>query len=92
MTVYIDDMRRQAKVGNVRANARWSHLTADTHNELIEFAKKLGLNLAWIQKAGTKLEHFDVTDTVRNKAIKLGATQVTYPGGMAELLRVKEYK
>lgn len=33
MTVYVDDMRRPATVG--RISARWSHLTADTREELL---------------------------------------------------------
>lgn len=41
MTVYVDDMRVPARVG--RINARWSHLMADTDEELHEFAARLGL-------------------------------------------------
>jgi hypothetical protein len=76
MTVYVDDMQLSAKIG--RINARWSHLLADTSEELIEFAKKLGLKEEWIQYPGTWKEHFDVTEPKRQKAIRLGATQIGY--------------
>lgn len=76
MTVYVDDMRRRARVG--RLDARWSHLMADTRAELDTFADRLGLRRSWIQKAGTALEHYDVTDSVRVRAIRLGAVQITY--------------
>lgn len=81
MTVYVDDMHRKAVVpGGPQWGANWSHLQADTHEELMEFARRLGLKAAWLQKPGTVIEHFDVTDTVRRKAIALGAVQITYGG------------
>lgn len=84
MTVYVDNMRRPARVG--RINARWSHLVADTPAELAEFAARLGLNPAWIQHPGTHREHYDLTDTRRADAIRLGAVEVTYPHGLAEII------
>mgnify|MGYP001617983659 CR=1 FL=1 len=88
MTVYVDDMRRKARVG--RINGVWSHLVADTHDELVAFAVgKLGMWASWIQEAGTELEHFDVTDSVRAKAIRLGAVEITYPHGIAEVVARK---
>lgn len=41
MTVYVDDMNRAGRVG--RISSRWSHLYADTHAELEDFARQLGL-------------------------------------------------
>lgn len=43
----------------------------------------------WIQHAGSHREHFDVTDTVRRRAIALGAEEISYPRGTAELLARK---
>lgn len=73
MTVYVDDMRMPARVGRIQA--RWSHLTADTDEELHAFADKLGLRRSWFQPSSTRPEanHYDVTDKVRDKAIRLGA-------------------
>lgn len=76
MTVYIDDARIPATVG--RWTARWSHLTADTKDELHEFADRLGLRRAWFQDKPNGAWHYDVSDEVRARAILLGATQVTW--------------
>lgn len=77
MTVYVDDMQRRARVGRITAN--WSHLMADTHEELVEMANLLRLRPEWIQHPGTHREHFDVTETKRVEAIRLGAVEITYP-------------
>lgn len=75
MTVYVDDFRVPARVG--RITARWSHLMADTEAELRAFAARLGLRPAWIQHPGQPTAHFDVTDAVRARAIRLGAQPIT---------------
>ena len=87
MSVYVDDMRLPATVGAVRA--RWSHLLADSSVELRAFARRLGLNPAWIQYPGTPKEHFDVTDTVRAHALRLGAVPIRYGTAGALLLAAK---
>lgn len=76
MTVYVDSMRMPARVGRIQAN--WSHLTADSTEELLAFAEKLGLRASWIQNPGhVWREHFDVTDTKRDLAIRHGAQEIT---------------
>lgn len=76
MTVYVDSLRMPATVGRIRAN--WSHLTADTTDELVEFAARLGLKRSWIQNPGhVWKEHFDVTDTKRDFAVRIGAQPIT---------------
>jgi hypothetical protein len=84
MSVYVDNMRRRANLTGRPAN--WSHLMADTTDELEAFARHLGLRPEWIQHAGTRREHYDVTDTVRAEAIRLGAESITYPHGTAKVL------
>lgn len=76
MSVYVDDMRKKVKLN--RFPAYWSHLFADTSEELEFFARQLGLKPEWVQYPGTWKEHYDVTDTVRKKAIELGAIPVGY--------------
>lgn len=76
MTVYVDDMQRPARVG--RLNAIWSHLMADTDDELHAFAARLGLKRAWHQKAGTPISHYDVTEPKRQQALRLGAVPIGY--------------
>ena len=41
-----------------------AHLVADSTEELVTYAKSMGMNPRWIQKKGTKYEHFDVTGSV----------------------------
>lgn len=76
MTVYVDDFDVAARVGTL--SRRWSHLVADTPDELRNFGRRLRLPLSWIQKSGTPLEHFDVTSSVRRRAVALGAEPVDY--------------
>ncbi|NIL59658.1 DUF4031 domain-containing protein [Salinispora arenicola] len=85
MTVYVDDFRRSARVG--RISGRWSHLTADTVQELHEFAAKLGLHRDWFQTCKQKCApegracphwHYDVVDVKRGEAIRLGAKAITW--------------
>lgn len=87
MTVYVDDMLRPARVGRVQS--RWSHLMADTRQELLDMAAELGLRREWIQHAGTHREHFDLTEPKRLQALGFGAVAITYPHGTAQILRQK---
>jgi hypothetical protein len=75
VSVYVDNMFMPAKVGRSRP-AKWCHLTADSHEELVEFAEKIGLRPEWIQYEGTWKEHFDVTMTKRAEAVRQGAVEV----------------
>lgn len=86
MTVYVDDFRCPATVGRIRA--RWSHLTADTPDELHTFAARLGLRPSWYQDKGDHRWHFDVTDGTRTRAIALGAKPVTIRQ-LAEIMRAR---
>lgn len=88
MTVYVDDMLRWATVGRLRA--RWSHLVADSRDELDEFAARLGMRPQWRQHNGRPTEHYDLTESKRRTAIRLGAVQVTYPSGIAEVIEAKQ--
>ncbi|MFY1595452.1 DUF4031 domain-containing protein [Micromonospora sp. WMMD737] len=82
MTVYVDNARIPARVG--RTSGRWSHLTADTVDELNAFAAELGLLPGWFQTCKRKCHstlpcvhwHYDVTDKYRSAAIELGAQPI----------------
>jgi hypothetical protein len=80
VTIYIDDMRRPARVGSLRGI--WSHLFTDSVDQtaLHEFAAALGLKRGWFQvyERTPWMNHYDVTDSVRRKAIQAGATEVVY--------------
>lgn len=66
MAVYVDS--EFIKFGRMKM----CHMVADTEEELEEIALKLGLNLKWWQYKGTPKSHFDVSKSVREKAICLG--------------------
>lgn len=85
MTVYVDNYRRPATVGRIRA--RWSHLTADTPEELHAFAARLGHRREWFQARCKHAScpvrdgvcahfHYDVVDARRDAAIALGAKAI----------------
>lgn len=84
----MDDMQMEATVG--RITAKWSHLMADTTEELIAFAKSIGLKESWIQYPGTWKEHFDVTEGRRQVAIKKGAKQIGYLSDESQALIKKK--
>lgn len=79
MTVYVDDAFIQATVpnGQARHTSQWCHMMADSTEELLAFAKRLGLRASYIQYPGTWKEHFDVTQGKRAQALRLGAVEVT---------------
>jgi hypothetical protein len=73
MAVYVDDMQLPGRAGG--HDSAWSHLFADTGEELHAFAAKLRLKREWFQKGKHLwLHHYDVT---AGKPIRLGATAVT---------------
>jgi hypothetical protein len=78
VTVYVDDWRQQATVGPV--TGRWSHLTADSDDELHRFAGRLGLRREWFQDhhRDPTRHHYDVTEPTRLRAIEAGAQAVTW--------------
>lgn len=88
MTVYVDNMRLSAQVGSI--TGRWSHLMADSDDELNAFAAKLGLKQAWAQYPGTAMSHYDVTDSKRRQAIALGAVPIDYGGDVSIALIRRE--
>ena len=68
--VYIDD----AKV--LRHGHKWFHLTADSLDELHEFAAAIGVATRAFH-VGARHPHYDVTESQRRRAIRYGALAVT---------------
>lgn len=54
------------------------HMIADTTDELLNMAKTIGVNVKWIQDAGTYNEHFDICLSKKALAISAGAKEVTF--------------
>jgi uncharacterized protein DUF4031 len=70
--VYVDDARIRWR------GRRWSHLVADTPEELHGAARRLGLRRQWAQEKGRTL-HYDLPDELRELAIELRyATPITW--------------
>lgn len=70
--VYVDDMN--AKYGN----KIMCHMIADTKEELLDMADKIGINHVYIQKENTYQEHFDICKQKRSLAVKYGAKEITW--------------
>jgi hypothetical protein len=77
VSVYVDD-------GFVAGDwGFWSgggHMQADTLEELHAMADRLGLRRSWFQSKPGKpwRDHYDLTATNRNQAVRLGAIPVTW--------------
>jgi hypothetical protein len=86
LTVYVDDWRQAATVHD-RAD-RWSHLLADEPAELHAMAAALGIPTRGYQRhrRSAALNHYDVPESLRLRAIELGAVPVTWRQ-MARLTR-----
>jgi hypothetical protein len=53
------------------------HMMADTHEELLEMADKIGVQRQWLQYPGSCKEHFDICLAKKKIAIeKFGAKEV----------------
>lgn len=70
MTVYVDDMFK-FPMGQFR-RMKMSHLCADTEPELHAMADAIGIDRKWYQG-----DHYDISITKRNLAIKAGAVPVS---------------
>jgi len=83
MAVYIDSFNAPFR-GMIMC-----HMVADTTEELLEMARKVGLNKKWIQDAGTPREHFDICLAKKKQALQLGALQISLRQ-LAEFLLKRE--
>lgn len=71
MTVYVDNM--QASYGRMKM----CHMVADSTDELLAMADRIGVARKWLQRAGTAHEHFDIALSKRALAIEAGAIEVS---------------
>lgn len=89
MTIWVDDMYL-SPIGQF-GRIKMSHMVADTSEELRAFATQLGLRQSWIQFKGTRYEHFDISISVRTKAVALGAKEITMRE-LARMCKERNYK
>ncbi len=69
--VYIDNMNAPYR------GMKMCHMIADTNQELVEMADKIGVQRKWIQDPGTYNEHFDICQAKKAKALQFGAEEVS---------------
>jgi hypothetical protein len=97
VTVYVDNARIPAPIGRLRGT--FSHMFADSKEELHAFAERIGLKREWFQdpvvygkppaKPGSRAAenwHYDVTESMRKRAIALGAVAIEWRQ-MPELIK-----
>lgn len=91
MPVYVDDMK--APFGNMVM----SHMWADTDAELLAMAARIGVNRKWIQGHPTlsfgkhrnaSWVHFDIAQSKRALAVKLGAIETDRYGPLEHEARL----
>jgi hypothetical protein len=71
VTVYVDD----AFIPYGRM--KMCHMIADTTEELLRMADRINVDRRHIQKQGTANEHFDVSKARRERAVYLGAKEIS---------------
>lgn len=59
---------------------RWSHLLADTDEELHAFAARMGMKREWFQHRTHRPHqaHYDIPERSRGRALDLGAVPVSW--------------
>lgn len=70
MAVYVDHMEAAYR-GMIMC-----HMMADTTEELLAMADKIGVKRKWIQHQGSYMEHFDICLSKRAKAVAAGAKEI----------------
>jgi Protein of unknown function (DUF4031) len=71
VSVYVDDMRAPFR------GMLMCHMMADSPDELLKMADRIGVRRKWIQHAGAAREHFDICLAKRALAVAAGAIEVT---------------
>ena len=71
----------------------WSHLFTFPPDEaaLLKFGRSIGLKRPWLQNEGRPAVHFDVTDTMRIRAIDKGAAQCSVREAVAMIRKARQY-
>lgn len=72
MSVYVDSMN--AAFGRMVM----CHMIADSSEELLAMADRIGVARKWLQDAGTHREHFDICLSKRARAVKAGAVEISW--------------
>lgn len=81
MAVYLDDFRARWR------GREWSHLTADSTEELHEFAERLGVPRRGFHHSPDRpwKDHYDIPEALRETALRLGAQPIGRREAAAQL-------
>lgn len=71
MAVYVDNYNCQF------GRMVMCHMIADSTEELLAMADKIGVQRKWLQKQGTTHEHFDIALSKKAAALENGAIEIT---------------
>lgn len=83
MTVYVDKSRN--KFGRMVM----CHMIADTPDELVGMANKIGVSLKWFQRRAS-VPHFDIAQTKRTLALEHGAVELGRRDFVAAMRRIRQ--
>lgn len=72
MSCYVDNMK--ANFGRMKM----CHLTADSEQELLDMADRIGVSRRWHQYPGTHRSHFDISLSKRAEAVRHGAIEISW--------------
>jgi hypothetical protein len=79
VTIYVDDMMFPWAPPHAPNVWLMSHMFADTTEELHAFAARLGMKRTWFQcPPKASWDHYDITKSKRELALKLGAVPIRY--------------
>lgn len=84
MAVYVDNQRLPFR------GMLMSHLVADTEAELHAMAGHLGLRRNWFQNKPRGTPHYDVSQSVRERALQSGAVPVDRAGLVQVIRRLRK--
>lgn len=73
MTIYVDNMNDSF------GRMKMCHMLADTDEELVGMAERIGVQLRWHQYPGTIKSHFDICLSKRARAVAYGAVESSTP-------------
>lgn len=91
MTVYVDPLIQYPTSVKTPVTFRGKpscHMVADSREELVEFAVRIGLRPQWLQDEGKRTEHFDLTPRKRQLAVANGAVSINL-SQLVEIMRRK---
>lgn len=75
MSVYVDDMHSTPMGQSGRM--KFSHMLADTEDELHAMADKIGVSRRWHQSPPKHDSHYDIVKSKRALAVSFGAVEIT---------------